>query len=43
MEHAVSFQSRYNLRASTITGNNYDLSMGTGTLSAEVVYTVYAP
>lgn len=43
MDHAVSFQSRYNLRGSTITGNNYDLSMGTGTLSAEVVYTVYAP
>lgn len=43
MQHAVSFQSRYNLRGSTITGNNYDLSMGTGTLSAEVVYTVYAP
>lgn len=43
MDHAVSFQSRYNLRGSTINGNNYDLSLGTGTLSAEVVYTVYAP
>ena len=43
MDHAVSFQSRYNLLGSPITGNNYDLSMGTGTLSAEIVYTVYAP
>lgn len=43
MDQAVSFQSRYNLRGSTINGNNYDLSMGTGALSAEVVYTVYSP
>ena len=43
MDHAVSFQSRYNLLGSPITGNNYDLSLGTGTLSAEIVYTVYTP
>jgi hypothetical protein len=43
MDHAVSFQSRYNLRGSTITGNNYDFSQGTGSLGADVIYTVYTP
>lgn len=43
MQQAVSFQSRYNLRGSTITGNNYDFSMGTGAIGAEVTYTIYTP
>jgi len=43
MSQAVSFQSRYNLRGAGITGNNYDFSMGTGSVSAEITYTVYAP
>ena len=43
MDHAVSFQSRYNLRGSTITGNNYDFSQGVGSIGADVTYTVYTP
>ena len=43
MEQAVSFQSRYNLTGGTINGNNYDFSLGTGTLAADVTYTVYTP
>ena len=43
MQQAVSFQSRYNLRGSGITGNNYDFSMGAGALGAEVTYTIYTP
>jgi len=43
MDHAVSFQSRYNLIGSTITGNNYDFSQGVGSLGADVTYTVYTP
>jgi len=43
MQHAVSFQSRYNLRGAGVTGNNYDLSMGTGAVSADITYTVYTP
>ena len=43
LEQAVSFQSRYNLIGAGINGNNYDLSMGTGTLGATVTYTVYSP
>ena len=43
MDHAVSFQSRYNLRGSTINGNNYDFSQGTGSIGADVTYTVYTP
>ncbi len=43
MQHAVSFQSRYNLRQSGVNGNNYDFSMGTGTLGADVTYTIYIP
>ncbi len=42
-QQAVSFQSRYNLRQGGINGNNYDFSMGTGTLGADVTYTVYTP
>ncbi len=43
MQHAVSFQSRYNLLGAGITGNNYDFSMGTGSVSAEITYTIYTP
>lgn len=43
MQQAVSFQSRYNLRGSSINGNNYDFSMGAGALGAEVTYTIYTP
>ena len=43
MQQAISFQSRYNLRGAGITGNNYDFSMGVGTVSAEITYTVYTP
>ena len=43
MQQAVSFQSRYNLRQGGINGNNYDFSMGTGTLGADVTYTIYTP
>jgi hypothetical protein len=43
MQQAVSFQSRYRLTGSGITGNNYDFSMGAGSLGAEVTYTVYTP
>ncbi len=43
MQQAVSFQSRYNLRGGGITGNNYDFSMGTGAVSAEITYTIYTP
>jgi hypothetical protein len=43
MQQAVGFQSRYNLRGAAINGNNYDFSMGTGLVSADVTYTVYTP
>ena len=43
LQHAVSFQSRYNLVGAGINGNNYDLSMGAGVLGATVTYTVYSP
>ena len=43
MNQAVGFQSRYNLTGSTITGNNYDFSQGTGSLGADITYTVYTP
>jgi len=43
MDHAVSFQSRYNLRGSTINGNNYDFSQGVGSIGADVTYTIYTP
>lgn len=42
-QQATGFASIYRLRGSPITGNNYDFSMGTGVLSADVVYTVFAP
>lgn len=40
---SISFQSRYNLLGSNINGNNYDFSLGAGTLAADVTYTVYVP
>lgn len=43
MDHAVGFQSRYNLRGSTITGNNYDFSQGVGSIGADITYTIYTP
>ena len=43
MDHAVSFQSRYNLRGATINGNNYDFSQGIGSIGADVTYTIYTP
>ena len=42
-QQATGFASVYRLRGSPITGNNYDFSMGTGILSADVTYTVFAP
>ena len=43
MDQAVGFQARYNLAGAAIGGNNYDFSQGTGTLAADVIYTVYTP
>ena len=43
MQQAVGFQARYNLRGANITGNNYDFSMGVGSVSAEITYTIYTP
>ena len=43
MQQAVGFQSRYNLRGASVTGNNYDFSMGVGSVSAEITYTIYTP
>lgn len=42
-QQATGFASVYRLRGSPITGANYDFSMGTGILSADVTYTVFAP
>lgn len=42
-QQSAGFASVYNLRGAPINGNNYDLSMGTGVLSADVSYTIYAP
>ena len=43
ISQAVSFQSRYNLIGSGINANNYDFSLGAGTIAADVTYTVYVP
>lgn len=43
MNHAIGFQSRYNLTGASINGNNYDFSQGVGSLGADVTYTVYTP
>lgn len=42
-QQATGFASVYRLRGSPITGTNYDFSLGTGILSADVTYTVFAP
>ena len=42
-QQAVGFASIYRLRGAPINGTNYDLSMGIGKLSADVIYTIYAP
>ena len=43
MSHAVSFQSRYNLLGAAFGSNGYDFSLGTGAISADIVYTIYTP
>ncbi len=43
VQQATGFASIYRLRGSPVTGNNYDFSLGTGILSADVTYTVFAP
>lgn len=45
LEQAVSFNIRYSLSdvADASHSNNYDLSMGIGTIGADVTYTVYTP
>jgi len=42
-QQSIGFASLYRLRGSPITGANYDFSLGTGILSADVTYTVFAP
>ena len=42
-QQAVGFASIYRLSGAPINGSNYDLSMGVGKLSADVIYTIYAP
>ena len=45
LEQAVSFNIRYSLSlaADAAQNNDYDLSLGSGTIGAQVSYTVYAP
>jgi len=43
MTQAVGFRSRYNLLGAGINGNNYDFSQGTGSIAADVTYTIYTP
>ena len=43
LQHAVGFQSIYNLRGANAILNNYDFSMGTGEIGATVTYTIYTP
>ena len=42
-QQAVGFASIYRLSGAPINGANYDFSMGVGKLSADVIYTIYAP
>lgn len=42
-QQSAGFASVYRLRGAAVNGNNYDLSMGTGILSADVTYSIYAP
>ena len=41
-QQAVGFTSIYRLRGAAMNDNNYDLSMGTGILTANGVYMIYA-
>jgi len=43
IQQAVSFQSRYNLLGADIDATNYDFSLGSGSIAADVTYTVYVP
>lgn len=43
LSQAVSFRSAYRLAGASMNGNNYDFSMGSGTLGATVTYTIYTP
>jgi len=45
LEQAVSFNIRYalSLTADASDKNSYDFSMGTGTIGADVTYTIYTP
>ncbi|MEP6341686.1 MAG: hypothetical protein ABJ275_00055 [Maricaulaceae bacterium] len=43
LEQAVGFQARYNLLGDDNTATNYDLSLGSGSIAADVTYTVYVP
>ncbi|MEP1229639.1 MAG: hypothetical protein ABJG88_03085 [Litorimonas sp.] len=40
---AAGFASLYRLQGSPVAGDNYDLSQGVGSLSADVTYTIFAP
>ena len=40
---AAGFASLYRLQGSPVAGDNYDLSQGIGSLSADVTYTIFAP
>ena len=42
LDHAVGFQSLYNLTGS-VDRNNYDFSQGIGSIAADVIYTIYTP
>lgn len=43
MQQAVGFRTQYRLTGASITGNSYDFSMGTGSVSADITYTIYTP
>ena len=43
LDQMVALRSTYRLNASGANGNGYDLSQGTGEISATVTYTIYAP
>ncbi len=43
LSQAVSFQSLYNLNGVAGITNNYDLSQGVGSISADVTYTIFTP
>lgn len=43
LQQSVGFQALYNLIGSGINANNYDFSLGSGSIAADVTYTVYVP